>query len=166
MTVMLCGLTEIQIEVSLPEMGVQQITLPTTSFRMMNSTPYWCFQSPPQYQILCPSSVVVFPNPVQVTSARPRMPRAMRSHQYRFNTRVSFCTFPQACRERTFHVHTVVPSCGSLMVACVPVAHLSPPTWSLTVEWAVGVDLGLQQSGNLDQSLLFPHVLSMGLGKA
>ena len=42
-----------------------------TSFRAMNATPCWCFESSQQYQILCPSSVVVSPKPVHLTSARP-----------------------------------------------------------------------------------------------
>ena len=71
LTVMLCGLDEIRMEMSLMEMGAQLI-LPTTSFRTMNTTPYWCFKSP-QYHILCSSFVVVSPNPVHLTSAKPRM---------------------------------------------------------------------------------------------
>ena len=37
--VMLCGLAEIRMEVSLLKMKVQLIILPTTSFRTMNATP-------------------------------------------------------------------------------------------------------------------------------
>ena len=74
MTVMLYGLTEIRMEMSLLEMGVQLIILPTTSFRTMNATPYWCFESSPQYQVTFPSSVVVSPNPVNLTSATQDVP--------------------------------------------------------------------------------------------
>ena len=35
-----------------------QLILPTTSFCTVNATPYWCFESSPQNQILCPSSMV------------------------------------------------------------------------------------------------------------
>ena len=125
---MLCGLPEIQMEMSLLEMGVQLMILPTTSFLTMNVTPYRCFKSSPQYQILCPLSVVVSSNCIHLTSARPRM-----SSWQCFNSWVSYCTFSLACREWTFHVPTVVPSFGSLMVVFTPVAHLSPPPWSLTV---------------------------------
>ena len=57
MTVMLCGLAETWM-ISLLEMGLQLIVLPTTSFCTVNATPYWCFESSPQNQILCPSSMV------------------------------------------------------------------------------------------------------------
>ena len=55
MTVMY-GLAEIRMEMSLLEIGVQLMILPTTSFCTMNVTPYWCFESSP-YQILCPSDL-------------------------------------------------------------------------------------------------------------
>ena len=55
---------------------------------MINATPYWCFESSPQYQILYPSSVVVSPKSVQLTSTKPRM-----SHRKRFTSPVSSCTF-------------------------------------------------------------------------
>ena len=61
MTVMSCGLAKIWMEMSLLEMGVHLMILPTTSFRTMNATPYWCLESSPQYYILCSSSVVVSP---------------------------------------------------------------------------------------------------------
>ena len=47
MTVMLYGLAEIRMEMSLLEMGVQLMILPTTSFRTMNVIQYWCFESCP-----------------------------------------------------------------------------------------------------------------------
>ena len=72
MTVMLHGLAMIQMEMSLLEMGVQLMILPTTSFRPMSAT-HWCFESFTQYQILCTLSVVVSPNPVHLTSASPRI---------------------------------------------------------------------------------------------
>ena len=37
--VMVWGFTEIQIKISLLEIGVQLMTLPVTSFQMMNVTP-------------------------------------------------------------------------------------------------------------------------------
>ena len=40
MTVMLCGLAEILMEMSLLEMGVQLMNLPTTSFRTVHATLY------------------------------------------------------------------------------------------------------------------------------
>ena len=43
MTVMLYGLAEILMEMSLLEIGVHLMILPTTSFRAMNATPWWCF---------------------------------------------------------------------------------------------------------------------------
>ena len=104
----MCNRAEIWMEMSLLEMGVQ---LPTTSFPTMNATTYWCFESSLQYQILCPSSVVVSPNSVYLISARPRM-----SYQQCFNSWMNSCTFPQVCRKWTFHVLNVVPSFGSLMV--------------------------------------------------
>ena len=52
---------------------VQLMILPTTSFHIMNVTSYWCFKSSLQYQILCPSSMVVSPNAAHLTLARPRM---------------------------------------------------------------------------------------------
>ena len=45
---------EIWMEMSLLEMGVQVMILPTTCSRAMNAAPYWCFESSPQYLILCP----------------------------------------------------------------------------------------------------------------
>ena len=66
MTVMLCVLTEIQI--SLLKIGVLLKMPPTTYFHIMNVIPYWCFKSSPQYQILCPSSMVVSPKPVHLTT--------------------------------------------------------------------------------------------------
>ena len=45
MTVILYGLADIRMKMSLLEMGVQLMMLPTTSFRTMNVTPYWCFES-------------------------------------------------------------------------------------------------------------------------
>ena len=42
MTVMLHGLVEIRMEMSLLEMGVQLKILPTTSLRTKNATLYWC----------------------------------------------------------------------------------------------------------------------------
>ena len=122
--------------------GVHLMTLPTTSFRTMNATPFCCFKSSPACHVLCPASVVVSPNPVHLTSARPRM-----FHRQCFNSWESSCTFPQACREVTFHIPTAFPPFSSLMVA--PVAHLSPVPWSLTVESAVVVDPGLDRSGML-----------------
>ena len=44
MTVMLHGLAEIRTEMGLQETGVQLMVLPTTSFRSMTATPYWCFE--------------------------------------------------------------------------------------------------------------------------
>ena len=41
MTVMLYGLAEIRMEMSLLEIGVKLMILPTTSFRTMNATPYY-----------------------------------------------------------------------------------------------------------------------------
>ena len=89
MTVMVCGLAEIRMEMNLLEMGVQLVILPTTCFRTTNATSYWYFTSSPQRvilvfrvfsffclflnRILCPSSMVVSSNPVDLTSARPRM---------------------------------------------------------------------------------------------
>ena len=70
---MLGGLADIPMEMNLLVMGLQLMILPTTSFCTMNATPYRCFESSPQYQILCPSSVVVSPNPVHLTFARPTM---------------------------------------------------------------------------------------------
>ena len=52
-TVMLRGLAEIHMEMSLLEMGEQLMILPTTSFRTTNATQYWCLESSPQYQVLC-----------------------------------------------------------------------------------------------------------------
>ena len=49
---MLCGFAEIRMEVSLLEMGVQLMILPTTSFLTMNATPYRCFESSLQYQLV------------------------------------------------------------------------------------------------------------------
>ena len=111
MTVMLCGLAEIRMEMSLPDMRVQLMILPATSFRTMHATPHRCFESSPQYQILRLSSVVVSPKPVHLTSATSRM-----SHRWHFNSWVSSCIFPQACREWMFHGLIVVPSFGSPMV--------------------------------------------------
>ena len=89
---MSCGLAEIRMDVSLLEMAVQLMTQPLDSFRTMSATPYWCFESSPQYQILCPSSVVVSPKPAHVTSTRSRM-----SH---------LCSVRQAisCQRTTFSV--------------------------------------------------------------
>ena len=44
MTVMLYGLAEIRMEMSLLEMGEQLIILPTTSFRTINVTPMLVFR--------------------------------------------------------------------------------------------------------------------------
>ena len=90
-----------------------------------------------------------------------------------FNSWVSFSTFPQRCRERTFLVPIVVPSFGSLMVVFASVAHLLPPSWSLTVECAVVVDQCLVRPGIFFVCLFFfsfllcpHHILSVGLWKA
>ena len=64
MTVISCGLTEIRMEMSLLEMGVQLMILLTTSFHTMNATPYCCFKFSLQYQILCPSTMIVCLNPL------------------------------------------------------------------------------------------------------
>ena len=53
MTVM-CGLVEILMEMRLLDMEVQLMILRKNSFRTNNATPYWCFESSPQYQILFP----------------------------------------------------------------------------------------------------------------
>ena len=50
MAVMLQCLAEIHMEISLLEMGLQLMTLPTMFFCAMNVTPYWCFESFLQYQ--------------------------------------------------------------------------------------------------------------------
>ena len=91
--------------------------------------------------------MVISPNPVHLTSARPKM-----SHQQCFNSRVSSCTFLQACREWEFHVPIVVPSFGSVMVAFAPVAHLPPPPWSITLgctvlAWSSTSLLSMQEHG-------------------
>ena len=59
---------------------------------------------------LCPSSVVVSPKPVHLTSVSRRL-----SHRYMDSSCVSSFTFPQAYRVRTFHVPMVVFSACSLM---------------------------------------------------
>ena len=64
-------------------------------------------------------------------------------------TELSSCTFPQACRERTFHVPFGDPSFVSLMIVFTPVAHLSPTPWNLTVGCPVVVGSGLDRSGIL-----------------
>ena len=92
---------------------------------------------------LVSSSVVVSPNSVHLTLARPRV-----SQWQHFNQWVSSCTFPQACRQQTFHF-PIVPAFGSLMVGFAPAAHFSPPPWSLTVGSADVVDSGLDWSGML-----------------
>ena len=126
-------------------------------FRVSSAVPVWC-----------PLSVVVSPKPAHLTSARHRM-----SHRLRFNSWVSSCTFPLACREQTFLVPIVVPSFGSLMVVFASVAHLLPPSWSLTVECAVVVDQCLVRPGIFFVCLFFfsfllcpHHILSVGLWKA
>ena len=59
---------------------------------------------------LCPSSVVVSPKPVHLTSVIPRI-----SHRYMDSSCFSSFTFPQAYRVRTFHVSVMVFSACSLM---------------------------------------------------
>ena len=146
---------------SLLEMGVQLMILPATSFRTMN------WRHP----------ILVF----RVFSAVQELVSLIRGSLFHtvlpwhgpgclidsalYNSLVSSCTFPRACRERTFHVPIVVPSFGSLMVVFASVAHLSPPPWSLTVGYAVVVDPGLDRSGMLFLCCLH-HVLLVGLGKA
>ena len=73
MTVMLCGLTEIQ-EMSLPEMGVPDRgesagdgsasdNTTNNSFLYNQCHPYWCFESAvPDLLWQCPSSVVGSPD--------------------------------------------------------------------------------------------------------
>ena len=142
---MLCGLAEIQMKMSLLEVGVQLMLLPRASFRTMNATPYsillfQVFSTVPGLVSLIRGS---FSKTVHLTSARPRM-----SNWLCFNSWVSSCNFPQACREWTFHV-PIGFSFGSLMVVFSPVAHLSPPPWSLVVACLVIFDLGLDRSGML-----------------
>ena len=144
MTVTLCGLAKIRMAMSLLEIGVQLMILATASFHTMNAFQYWSLKSSLQERsCVPPSSVVVSPNPVHLTSARPRM-----SHHQCFNLRVSFCTFLQACRERMYRVPIAVPSFGSPMVVFAPAAHLSPTPWSPTVGcMAIFFYLGLNWSG-------------------
>ena len=101
---MLCGFAEIRMEMSLLEREVQLMTLSATSSHTGVLTSLQC-------QILCPSSVVVSPSPVHLTSASPRM-----FHRSCFSSLVIPCTFQQACRDQTFCALIVVSSYGSLIV--------------------------------------------------
>ena len=65
------------MEISLLEIGVQLITAVDIFFFTTNTTPFWCLDSSPLYPSLCPSRVVVSPEPVHLTSASPRI-----SHRY------------------------------------------------------------------------------------
>ena len=85
---MLCGLTwDVDGDASA---GDGSTADDTTNYFLstMNATPYWYFMSSLQLQILCPSSMVVSPNPVHLILAWPRM-----CHQQHFNLWVSSCTF-------------------------------------------------------------------------
>ena len=119
----------------------EAILMETSAFHTMTATQCWCLESSLLYHILCPSSVVLSPNPVHLTLASPRM-----SHWYCFNSWVSSCTFPQSCREPTFHVSIVVPSFGSLMHS---------RCWS-----------GARPIWHVVSLLHFCHILSVGLRKA
>ena len=70
MTMVVYGLAQIQMLMSLPEMGVQLMILPTISFSTVNAIPYWTlvFQVFPavpdlvslscgSFSILCPSDL-------------------------------------------------------------------------------------------------------------
>ena len=69
MTVMLYGLADIRMELSLLEMGVQLMILPTTTFCTMNATSYR-FQIFSAVPHLVSLFVVVSPKPVHLTSAK------------------------------------------------------------------------------------------------
>ena len=86
----MCGLDEIQMEMSLLEMEVKLMIIPTISFRTMNATQYWCLKSSPAVQHLV--SLIR-------GSFSKRCPSDLGKAQgvrLRFNTWVSSCTFPQA----------------------------------------------------------------------
>ena len=131
-----------RMEMSLLDTGVQLMTHPETSFLTMNATPFRCCFSSPENHILCPSSVVVSPKPVHLTSHSP-----MISHRYLSSSQVSSCNLPGAYRVRTFHVPIDIPCVGSLMVFVAPVVDLSRPPWSESMGRAVVVDPGPDRSG-------------------
>ena len=65
------------MEISLLEIGAQLMTAFAIFLFTRNATTFLCLGSSPLYHSLCPSSVVVSPKPVHLTSASPRI-----SHQY------------------------------------------------------------------------------------
>ena len=64
------------MDISLLEIGAQLMTAFAIFLFTRNATPFWCFDSSALYHSLCLSSVV-FPKPVYLTSASPRI-----SHRY------------------------------------------------------------------------------------
>ena len=62
------------MELSLLEIGVQLMTAFAIFLFTRNATSCWCLDSSPLCHGLCPSSVVVSPESVHLTSASPRIP--------------------------------------------------------------------------------------------
>ena len=132
---------------SLLEMGVQLMILPTTSFRTDS-----CFESSSRYKVLCPSSVVSSQNPSDLGKAQdvPQNPSDLGKAQDVPSVNLSLMDELMCFSSvETFNVPIVVASFGSLMVIFAPEAYSSPPPWSLTEGFAVFVDPGLDRSGML-----------------
>ena len=98
---MLSGLKLIRMEMSLLAIGMQLMTVPTTSLLTMNVTPlisYWCFESSLPTRFCVPRVYLYW----FLQTLFVDFDRANDVPPMALNSSVSFCTFPRACREQSF----------------------------------------------------------------